>query len=642
MPEEPKIEREKQRKDVDIDLVKITERIIKGDPKSKEELKKHIKMLKADIQQKECESTLSKNISINPTLAVQVNDLIKRLKAFSNIEPQTIDALVNQFNSSLITLEKDIEKGVNEITQEFIVETPKLIKNQLDIVKTIILNLKNASTKAIEEQSYDKAIAILNDTKMNILPLIGNTQDIPEQEKIDLKRSILNELGNALIEKGMIDDAICVLDETIKTLEPQIIVSKKEINSYLEVQVKKSLLLVQSGDFSRAIEILSSLHDNCCADEGNPSILGEIQRGLGMAYRGMGSYDLALKHFLAAQDHFTQNNDFEGFNSALWGQGILHYLRGEWNEAQEIWRKLKDFYEKRSPKMLYKLYFEYTRTLQLSGDFTTAEEMLKKAENILNDNSISLHHSSRAYIFLAFAELFLIQNRVSEALNAIESVRSYYQNADTETLKKLPNELKILDIETEILCKQEKTILAREKLVKAFSTCKSNWDYAKYFRILSRIEKHEMNYGEAIKALESSIDKIKEIGATTYSDQLLLIELLIDMARIGNQKAYSKAVNLLQKIESEITNKNLPVIDLECKLMKGLLTWSQNESEKAFSIFTQVVDSAEQLKLYRLKSKAIESMNAIEHQDQQLSSSTREKSVFRYLDDARRILGEYS
>ncbi|MHA2289012.1 MAG: hypothetical protein ACXABG_09515, partial [Promethearchaeota archaeon] len=95
-------------------------------------------------------------------------------------------------------------------------------------------------------------------------------------------------------------------------------------------------------------------------------------------------------------------------------------------------------------------------------------------------------------------------------------------------------------------------------------------------------------------------------------------------------------------IDRKISEKSLPALQLECKLQQGFLAWSQSDFGNAYNIFAEIVRESETHRLFRQKTKALDALNTIENQEQHLSSTTRNKAVYRYLDDARRILKESS
>jgi tetratricopeptide (TPR) repeat protein len=459
-----------------------------------------------------------------------------------------------------------------------------------------------------------------------------------------LKSSILQELETALLQKGQIGKAIKVIDTQCD--DPAC-----TFTDYFTAQIKKSYLLAQTGEFNRAITVLNRLlnkYDSLAVDFRKANESAEIKRALGIAYRNKGSFDDALKWFNEAKEEYESINDDIGFHNALWGMGILHYLRGEWEEAIRIWKKIQSFYEKEKPtddlyksKTLFKLYFDFTRTLQLSGNFKEAETMLKKSLSILDEKKAFSSTYARAKVYHAFAELNYLQNKIEDAHENIKKVRAINSVLKSNEKETLP-ELEILEIEIRILCSKNRSDEAKSELLKHFESCVSNWEKAKYYRLLAAIEKHEMNYGQAKKALKSSLEITKDIGACPISDKLLYTELLIEMSRIGNKRAYEEATKNLIKLGAEIKEKRLPALNLERKIQKGYLALVGASYDEAYKIFSEIVEEADKSRLYRQKSKALEAIASIETQGHLLSESARDKSVYRYLDDARRILGEYS
>ncbi len=463
-------------------------------------------------------------------------------------------------------------------------------------------------------------------------------RNYPRKNKLLLTNSILIELEAALVEKGRIDEAIKVIDSRYR-------IPRYRNEAYRKSQLKKSNLLAQSGEFKEAVNLLKSLLNNCCEDEIEYNTSAEIKRALGMAYPGQGSYNKALKYFQESQEEFILANKKHpedlrstgGYHEAIWGEGILHYLRGEWEEVLSIWNQLEDFYKNKKPKMLFKLYFEFMRTFKLSGKLKKAKTMLDKALNLITEENESKKGFAEAFVHLSYAEIHFLQNELSDAVKSIDTVRSIVK-------KKVEafNELNILEVEVNILCSQDKSEEARNKLENVRTLYKSYWDKVKFYRLLAKIEKYDMNYGAAQTALKTAIEINKEIGAITYSDELALTELLIEMSRIGNSKAYIEAKERLAKIDREISEKRLPALQLECKLQRGYLAWGRSDFENACTIFTEIVRESEKHRLFRQKAKAINALNTIENQEQHLSATTKNRAVYRYLDDARRILKESS
>jgi len=659
-------------KPLNINLVKITDDIIKGDPDSQEELKKKIKELKMKLR-KGFDTNINKKLQNGELeLKYDLNGLDKTISYISTIfkdktwlkdlEHKIMLALPVLEEVSNISSEMESEIKQADIELEINDETSKnqdMQVKKLDIhahqLKKILTTLKEFGIDAVKNKSYDKAIEILQYTDEKILPLIKNQGILTENDQKDVKNAILKELETALLQKGKIGAAINVIDTQCD--DPLC-----NNHDYFTAKIKKSHLLSQKGDFNHAIDVLEeaqSKFNSLPLNGRKPKECAEIKRAFGITYRNKGSFDEALKWFNESIKDYKNIQDENGFHEALWGIGILHHLRGEWEEAITIWKSIKSYYEEKKPsddqykaKKFYKFYFDYTRTLQLSGNFEEAELMLNKSLSFINEKKSSISTYARAKVFLAFAELYYLQNRIDEAQKAIFKVREIKTilknheneiNSDLEILRfEMIPEVDILRIEIQILCSQANTDKAREKLDKQLEFFTSNWEKVHYYRLLSTIEKHEMNYGEAKKALISSLEIMKEIGACTISDELMYNELLIEMSRIGNKRAYEEASRNLSRLEIEIKEKRLPALNLERKLQKGQLAIIGSSYEEAFRIFTEIVQEADTSRLYRQKTKAIEAIDSIETKEIQLSDSSREKSVFRYLDDARRILGEYS
>jgi tetratricopeptide (TPR) repeat protein len=382
----------------------------------------------------------------------------------------------------------------------------------------------------------------------------------------------------------------------------------------------------------------------------NIALIAEVKRALAMVYRGQGAYEKALKWFKDSQELHEKANNEEGFYNALWGVGILHHLRGEWEPAIEIWKKLISVFENRAQEgkltvkertYLYaKLYYEYSLTLELCGRLQEAEQKITEALTIVpfeEENSDFM----RGKLHLYTSELYAQQNKIDEASKEIKKIRDINLRREAQYLEPI-NELYIFKAELNVLLALNKADEAREKLQALLDSLKSNWDKALYYKLLGKIEKHDMNFGLAKKAFESSLEITREIGASTLSNELEYIELLVEMSKSGNQSAFKEAESLLIALEKEVTDKNLPALLLECKLLTGHLERVHANFDKAYQIYAEIIKEADTIRLFRQKSKALEGINIIEEHGQRLSASARELSVYRYLDDARRILEDYS
>ncbi len=676
IPKEGKEQKDERsnEKPLDINLVKITDDIIKGDPSNQEELKKKIRELKTKITQ-EMNTSSHKDIDnglvelnlgldgLNSTIAqilkiFQGKDWVKEFEKKISVEiPKLVESEIIKIQPSqsyakkagdnnLKNENKELRKAnlnLESVKYDLTADMQKLEKDAKQ-VKHVLIALKDFSIDAIKDKSYDKAIEILQNTEEKLLPLIKDQGVLTEDDQKDLKSSVLKELKTALLQKGQIGKAIKIIDTQCS--DPTC-----TFTDYFTAQINKSYLLARSGEFNKAITVLNKLLKkfySLSPEYREIYELAEIKRALGIVYRSKGSFDEAIKWFNEAKEEYENIEDDIGIHNALWGMGILHYLRGEWEEAIQIWKKIQYFYENKKPsddlyksKTLFKLYFDFTRTLQLSGNFKEAETMLNKSLSILDEKKASSLTYSRAKVYLAFAELYYLQNKIADAHEYIKKVRNINSMLKSKGEETIP-ELDVLEIEIRVKCAQNKPDEAKNKLITQSEYFISNWEKAKYYRLLATIEKHEMNYGQAKKALKSSLEIIKDIGACPISDKLLYSELLIEMSRIGNKRAYEEATKNLIELEAEINEKRLPALNFEMKIQKGYLALVGASYDDAYKIFSDIVQEADKSRLYRQKSKALEAIASIETQGHLLSESAREKSVYRYLDDARRILEEYS
>ncbi|MFX0182695.1 MAG: tetratricopeptide repeat protein [Candidatus Hodarchaeota archaeon] len=525
-------------------------------------------------------------------------------------------------------IEKELKESLNEIEKH---------KHGLQLV---IQAANKAGKKARNEERFDTAIEIFQELDRTLLPAISNV--ISQETQKELKFSLSKELEKTFFKKGELAKAIKVIDSRDK----EKCCTHEE---YIESQIEKTYMLIQRGEFNKALSGLKDVLAESKQSE-NIVLIAEVKRVLGMVYRGQGAYEEALKWFKEAQELHKKVNNKEGFYNALWGVGILHHLRGEWAPAIEIWKKLLSVFEKKAREgkltikertYLYaKLYHEYSLTLELCGRLQEAEQKIAEALTIVPfEDEDSDQMLGKLHLYAS--ELYSQQNKIDEASKEIKKVRNINLRRKAQNLDPI-SEIYILKAEIYVLLALNKANEAREKLKSQFDSLKSNWDKALYFRLLGKIEKHDMNFGLARKALKSSLEITKEIGASTLSNELEYIELLVEMSKSGNQSVFKEAKSLLTTLEREVKDKKLPAPLLECKLLRGHLERVHANFDTAYQIYVEIIKEADSLRLFRQKSKALEGINAIEEHGQRLSTSTKELSVYRYLDDARRILEDYS
>ena len=603
--------------------------------------RKKILMLKRNLEQDFTEALPDTKLKAIEIKLEGLNDVVTHIeRIFGN---KTWIGEIEEIIEKEIELDS-LRERIEKVEHKTLEVEAKVLEEEA--VRSVLSSLKEAGVSARKERSFDKAIEILQDIDTKLLPAIEAY--IPAKDKKDIKSSSLKELGKTLLQQGKIDEAIKVIDACCT--DPDF-----DSNEYIESQINKSHLLVKKGEFNQAINLLKEIinYEKCLPDnERKPEQSAEIKRWLAMSYRGQGAYKEAVKWFNEAKEEFRKSEDEEGFNNALWGIGILRHLTGEWEKAIEIWEQLLAFFEKQ-PDSLYKgkeptstyqikVYFEYSRTLQLCGKFKEAEEVLNKALTLNQDLQGEYTDWMEAYLHLLFSQLYYQQNKIEKASEAIAEVRRINKLMGSHQ-KETIDELKILKSEINVLLALNKAEEARKKLLDQYEKCKSNWDQATYYHLLGIIEKSEMNFGLAKKALKSSLDKTKEIGASSLSDELMYIELLVEMSRTGNQKAYKEAESLLTKLETEVTRKKLSAFILECNLLKAHLARIHYNYDKSYQLYSEIVREADSYRLFRQKSKALEGIRLIEQEGQQLRTTrAREMSVYRYLEDARRILEENS
>ncbi len=516
-------------------------------------------------------------------------------------------------------------------------------------VKSILKSIRGIGVNARDEQAFDEAIQILHDVEKKLLPAIES--HLSDKDKKSIKASLLKELHTTLMMKGKIDEAIQVIDSCC-------VEEDYDSTTYIDSQIEKSYMLTQKAEFSQAVSLLkdtlkyeTSLPEN----ERKLEQSAEIKRALAIAYRGQGAYQKALRWFGDAQKEFHEAKEELGYYNALWGIGKLRHLTGEWDKAIQIWRKLIVFYEKLpddkaitkktgKPPSLMRItaYTEYAHTLQLYGKFKEAEKIMDKALTLAQESRHKHAGWHNSHLHLLYSDLHYQQEDFEKASQAIAEARRINASLESQQ-KETVNEMKIIRYEINVLLALDKAEEAKKKLLEQYDNCKSNWQKAAYYRLLGLIEKHEMNFGLAKEAFRSSLEITKEIGASSLSDELLYIELLIEMSKTGNQKAASEAESLLSELETEIKKKKISAFILECSLLRAHLARVHSNYDKAYQLYSEIIRDADTYHLYRQKNKALEGISLIEQEGQQLRATrAKEMSVYRYLEDARRILEENS
>ncbi|MFW9903731.1 MAG: tetratricopeptide repeat protein [Candidatus Thorarchaeota archaeon] len=541
-------------------------------------------------------------------------------------------------------IEKELDIEFPEAKNQY--KNIKLNAKKLDEagIKSILQSVKKTGVSAREKRDFDEAIEIFESIDKRLLPAIAI--HLPEKTSREIRTSLREELSKAFLMKGKIDEAIEVIDSCC--IDPGY-----ESKDYIKSQINKSFILAKKDEFNQAVEILQKTLEyekSLPNSERKLEQSAEIKRALAIAYRGQGAYTEAIKWFKEAQKGFREINDQIGYHDTLWGMGILRYLTGEWEKAIKIWKTLLRFFEAqpdtpikgRKPAFFLRIniFTEYARTLQLSGNFKEAERIMKKALTLAQKSEYEYSDWSRINIQLLFSDLYYQQQEYEKASEAIVKARKI--NGEIRSQEKEGyDELRILKSEINVLLALNQAEVARNKLLDQKNNLNSNWEYANYYRLLGLIEKYEMNYGLAKQAFHASLEKTMEMGASALTDEFMYVELLVEMSKTGNQQTFTEAKSLLKKLEIECKEKKLTAFILECNLLKANLARIHSNYDKAYQLYSEVIRDADIYHLYRQKAKALEKLGLIEQEGQQLSS-TRELSVYRYLEDARRILEEDS
>ncbi|MFX0092126.1 MAG: tetratricopeptide repeat protein [Candidatus Hodarchaeota archaeon] len=503
----------------------------------------------------------------------------------------------------------------------------KSSKNLSEVVSTVI----ETSQEIRQREKWEAAVKLLEQT----INSCGEfKEDVSEETYNLLKIELLQELKDTFYWKGQLNKLEDVLD-AISTIYKALGDSKNHFKTLL----KKAELPFYKGDFSRSKTLLSEVLEsvNKLPEEKKRKILPEVQRNLGMAYRGYGDYEYALKCFSKSYKGFQEIQDSEGMSMTLWGIAILHDIRGEWAKAIEKYELiLTKYYTKDIPYQI-KLYLALSEPLLSSGDYPKCEEILQKALTLTQ--KLSKPKKFEFNIQLQFAKLYLARKMLDEALKTVEKVRGSIEKISPSS------ELKILEIETEILIELDQEDVARQKLEAAFPDLTNAWDIATWYLLMGLVEKKDMNFRSAQEAYEQATAKAREIGhyKLALTCQLGYICLLTERAKLGDQRAYEKASNLINELENEAQAKSMPPMTLEMQLRRANLFAARKNYDQAYELLSAVEENARAMDLNRHLDEAQNTLDLLEqerHQLQEGMQKTRYTQILKYLQEARRIVEE--
>ncbi|MFX1253666.1 MAG: tetratricopeptide repeat protein [Promethearchaeota archaeon] len=544
----------------------------------------------------------------------------------------------------LESLENILEDQIllTEITEK--IQSIKESKDLSEAIFTVI----QASQKGRKQEKWTMAIKILVETLSCLLP--GLETNFPLKDLTLLKIALLNELRDSFYHKGRLDKVGEILDELSAAYE-----SIEDLKGKIQIEVKKANILLLKGEYTRSSDVLCEVleHTDKISEEERRDVVPEIQRSLGVSYRGYGDYKKALEWFSKAMIGFKEIENDKGVAMTLWGLARLHELRGEWNKSIETYnlilreipasKDIKDSEKKNELLMTYfDLYLDLFVPLFSSGDYDKAEEVLQKALKIAQE--LPDAESAETFVYINYSKLYSAKKRFFEALDAIKNAYSRW-NKKKEKLNAYINEMMLLELETQILIEMDRQDEARKKLEAVFPKLKNEWDIATWYLVMGLVEKKDLNLFSAGNAVEKAITKAKSINhyKLTLTCQLMLTTLLIEKAKLGDQKALKQAKNQIEALEIEVTTKSMPAMTLELKILKAKLLIIQKYFNHAFQLLFNVKKEAANLNLNRQLNNAQNALYLLEQEQAQLKLGIQRSDnlqILKYLEEVRRIAGE--
>ncbi|MFX1533889.1 MAG: tetratricopeptide repeat protein [Promethearchaeota archaeon] len=508
-----------------------------------------------------------------------------------------------------------------------------------EVISTVI----QVSHEARQQQKWDLAVNLLKEALNCFLPGF----DQLSTKKLNLlKLDLLEELRDTCYWGGKLTKLKKILDSISAIYK-----ALGDSQAYFKTQLKKANLPTYKGHYAKSQSLLSEVLEeaNKLPENEKREILPEVQRNLGISYRERGDYKEALEWFSKALKGFKDIQDSKGQLMTLWSVANLHNLRGEWAKAIEKYELvLSKYMALQDPKdehyyyYYIELYLALSKPLLSIHDYHKCEESLQKALELVQ--KVPKPEKAEVGIQLQFAKLYLARKMLEEALDAVQKVRSSLKRLQKH-IKTSSLELKLLEVEIEILIESDKEDIARKKLEAIFPNLNSAWDIATWYLLMGLVEKKDMNLRSAQEAFEQAIAKAGEIGhyQLGLTCQLMHISSLIARAKLGGQKAFDKALNQIEKVENEVQAKSMPAMVLEIQLLRASLFAVQRKYEQAYELLAKVEENARSMNLNKQLTEAQQIVGLLEQERSQLQEDiqkTYHNQVMKYLQDARRIIEE--
>ncbi|MFX0066970.1 MAG: tetratricopeptide repeat protein [Candidatus Hermodarchaeota archaeon] len=554
----------------------------------------------------------------------------------STISEKTHEKCFNEFLKRLRDILED-QVLIDKFTEQL--KSSKESQDPSEVISTVI----QVSQEARQQQNWDLAANLLKEAVDCFLP---GFDQLSAKKLSLLKLDLLEELKDTCYWGGKLTKLKEILDSISAIYK-----SLGDSQAYFATQLKKANLPHYKGDYAKSQALLSQVLEdsNKLPKDKKREILPEVHRNLGMAYRGHGDYEEALEWFSKALKGFEAIQDSQGQFQTLWGVAILHNLRGEWTKAIETYEQiLTQYLIHKDPKEddyyynYIELYVAIAELLLSKHDYQKCEESLQKAHELAQE--VPQPEKMEVSIQFQFAKLYLARKMLEDALDAIQKAWSGLKTLP-KSVKTSNFELKLLEVEIEILIESDKEDIARKKLEEIFPKLKSAWDLATWYLLMGLVEKKDMNLRSAQEAFEKAISKAQEIGhyRLGLTCQLMYISSLIERAKLGGQKAFDKAREQIEEIENEVQAKSMPAMMLEVQLLRANLFAVQKKYEQAYELLATVEENARSMNLNKQLVEAQQIAGTLEQERSQLQEGIQKSyhlQVMKYLQDARRIIEE--
>lgn len=340
-----------------------------------------------------------------------------------------------------------------------------------------------------------------------------------------------------------------------------------------ESQMRAQLL--NSEAFTLMVMGRSSEGLKCAQEAESIYISLEDNRGValskiavGHSLSAMGSKQLAMKYYAAAEELFPEDVDLVERGALINGLGFIYEAFGEWDLSVQCRERALSLYEKEEYPYGQLATLESLLKLSLLlGDDSTAEAYLERI--------VHLSQVLKDEHFLSLAYRHLGDRLVGKGLD-VQALRFYRKSgAISSTTGYLENSALILNRIGSVLERRGNILAARDMYLKSIDISRDISDRfaeAETLYLLARLERNRNNNLEAIELVRSSLDVTESLYSDVASSQLkasfhssvfdryeLYINLLMRMERATPGEGFSlealrvceraRARNLLEDIQ---------------------------------------------------------------------------------------------